>query len=65
LSQEKISLRAARVDAGLTQKAAATAIGVTERTLSKWENGITYPNGAQLVGLGNLYGISLDRIRLL
>lgn len=33
----KISLKAARVNAGLTQKEAAKSIGVSERQLCLWE----------------------------
>lgn len=59
-----ISLRAARVDAELSQAAAAKRVGVSERTISKWEAGITHPTAVQLVALCNLYGRSLDDIRL-
>lgn len=40
---KKITLKAARVNAGLTQEEAAQAINVTGRTLISWENGVTYP----------------------
>ncbi len=59
-----ISLRAARIDAGLSLKEVAEAVGVCDTTVSKWERGKTYPNGVQLVALCRLYGRSLDEIRL-
>ena len=43
----KLTLKAARINAGLTQKKAAEKLGVTEQTISNWENGITYPDVLQ------------------
>lgn len=37
------NLRAARVGRGLTQKQVADAIGVTNRDVSRWENGAVEP----------------------
>ena len=37
----KITLKAARVNAGLTQKELAEKIGKSETTIVKWENGQT------------------------
>ena len=59
-----ISLKAARVDAELSQAAVAKHVGVSERTISKWETGTTHPNAVQLVNLCELYNRSLDDIRL-
>ena len=58
----KITLRAARVNAGLTQSKAAKEIGVTRDTLSNWENGKSYPDIHSLLLLSNLCGISLDQL---
>ncbi len=35
---EKITLKAARVNAGLTQKEVAGKMGVSVQTINKWEN---------------------------
>lgn len=35
---EKITLKAARVNAGLTQKEVAEKMGVSVQTINKWEN---------------------------
>ena len=57
-----LSLKAARVNAGLTQKEAAMAINVTERTLHSWENGVTYPTVDKLLLLCGLYGVQIGDI---
>lgn len=40
----QITLRAARVNKGLTQKEMAKLVGVNHTTLLKWEKGETYPD---------------------
>ncbi len=60
----KISLRALRVNAELTQEDAAKAIGVTKRTLQSWEANATYPNISTLVKLCKVYGCGLEDIFL-
>ncbi len=59
---ERISLKAARVNARLTQKEAAKRIGVTVLTLSKWESGKTEPKYSQAVKIGAVYGLPVDSI---
>jgi DNA-binding XRE family transcriptional regulator len=39
-----MTLRAARVNVDMTQAQAAEAIGVTQNTIYRWENGISVPN---------------------
>ena len=59
-----ISLKAARIDKGLSQAEVATALSVNEKTISNWENEKSFPNGVQLIALCELYGRALDEIRL-
>lgn len=59
-----ISMKAARVNAGLTRSRAATAVGVSDSTLSHWELGKSYPTPAQFAALCNLYGAGADDIRI-
>ena len=59
-----VSLKAARVNAGLTQKDAAARVGVSERTLNKWENGKSFPTIDRFIGLCHLYGVQTDDICL-
>ena len=61
----KMSLKAARVNAGLSQKAAADEFGISNKTLSKWENGITYPTVDMLHKMCVRYGVHYDDIIIL
>ncbi|MGG3383054.1 helix-turn-helix domain-containing protein [Heyndrickxia faecalis] len=60
----QISLKAARVNAGLKQSEAAKLIGVTAKTLRHYENGITAIPGWRLRKAASIYGLSEDRIRV-
>lgn len=60
----KITLAAARVNAGLTQKEAATKINKTRATVIAWETGKTTIDLANLTMLSNLYQIPVDNIIL-
>ena len=61
----KISLRGARVDAGYSQKDAATALGISNATLCNWEKGISYPDAPQIDAICKLYNRSYDEINFL
>jgi len=56
----KITLKAARVNAGLSQKEAAKQIGVATSTLRNWEAGKTFPNQPKIERMCEVYGISFD-----
>jgi len=60
MSSFRISLRAARVNAGLTQEDAAHLIGKTKQTIVNWESGATKIRAADLVELARIYGIPLE-----
>lgn len=60
----QISLKAARVNAELTQAQVAKSIGISESTLIKWENRRTFPRSYQLEALCNLYRVPVDCISL-
>ena len=51
----KVSLRAARVNAGLTREEAAKRLGISKTTLQSYENGVTVPNWNMVERLENLY----------
>lgn len=59
----RISLRAARVNAGLKQIDTANALEVDKKTVSSWEKGKTMPSADKVGALCALYGISYDNIR--
>ena len=61
----KITLASARVNAGLDQKEAATELGVSNKTLSKWENYESFPDALQIEKICELYGIPYDNINFL
>lgn len=61
----KISLRAARINAGYSQKEAALRIGVSNKTLGNWENGITFPPADRISAICELYGVSYDNLNFL
>jgi putative transcriptional regulator len=58
----KITLKAARVNKGLTQKEAAEKIGVTKDTISNWERGMSYPDAFTLKTIEQVYGINYNDI---
>lgn len=61
----KMSLKAARVNAGLSQKEAAVRLGVSNKTLGSWEQGNTYPSADKITAICNLYGVEYDIINFL
>ena len=61
----KISLKAARVNAGLTQKEAAKALGISNSTLGKWEQGKCFPSADMIIEICKLYGVDYDTINFL
>lgn len=65
MSTLKITLLAARKNAGLTQKEAAMALKVEKETLSRWERGLTEPKYTQAVKLSELYKIPIDMLNFL
>ena len=58
----KMTLKAARVNAGLNQKEAADRLDVSNGTLCNWENGVTFPNVEQVEKICALYGVSYDNL---
>lgn len=60
----KISLAAARVNAGMTQEEVAQKMGVSNKTIINWEKGVIIPSFANLYALSSLYNIPQDNIFL-
>lgn len=58
----RITLAAARVNAGKTQREWAEMLGVTIYTVNNWENGKTSPNAKQLRKISEYSGIPMDFI---
>lgn len=64
LKNFKISLAAARVNAGLTQEDVAKELRVGKQTVVNWEKGKTEPKMSQSRQLSELYGMPLNYIFL-
>ena len=60
----QISLEAARVNAKMSQKDAAIAVGVNVSTISNWEKGKTSPDADKFKELCSVYGCPIDVIFL-
>lgn len=50
----------ARLQAGLSQKAAAIALGISQPSMSEWETGKSRPTYANLIRLADLYHVSFE-----
>ena len=58
----RISLAAARVNAGLTQAEVAKILHISPNTLVAWEKGKSEPSISQGRVLGELYNMPLDSL---
>lgn len=61
----KISLEAARVNVGLTQKEAAKCLKVSNKTLHNWETGKTSPSAEHIDNICVLYRVSYNDLNFL
>lgn len=59
----KITLGAARKNAGLTQPEAAKLLGVGISVLRGWEQGRRFPKPPQIDKICSLYGMTYEEIR--
>ena len=60
----KITLKAARVNAELTQDEAAERIGKSKQTIMNWEKGITPIKYCDLIKLSEIYDMPIEYIRI-
>ncbi len=60
----KFKLKAARVNAGMTQEEVAKAIHRNKQTIVNWENGLTEIKVRDLMALSELYGIPCEFIEI-
>ena len=54
------NIRKYRLEKDLTQEQLACLLGVSAQAVSKWETSETYPDGALLVSIAEILGVSLD-----
>lgn len=60
-----ITLKAARVNRGLTQKQAAKMLGITDKTLFNYEMGVSFPDVPMIDKILKLYNLKYDDINFL
>jgi len=58
----RITLKAARINRNLSQKAAAKALNVSNKTLWSWENGLSVPKADKIDAICELYEIPYDNL---
>ena len=60
----KISLKAARVNANMTQEQVAKAVHRNKQTIVNWEKGFTQIKVNDLLALSELYGIPVEYLEI-
>lgn len=57
-----ITLKAARINAGLKQEEAGNIIGVSKSVISNWERGISFPDVIQLKKIEQTYHVNYKNL---
>ena len=57
-----MTLRELRLERQLTQRDMAAILGVTEKSIQRWENGITVPRKWQRQALAKRFGVPVDEL---
>lgn len=60
----KVSLKALRVNAKMSQKQSAESLNVTKKTVQNWESGATSPDASKLLDICTVYHCTLNDIIL-
>lgn len=60
----QMSLKALRVNSGLTQQDVADRLGISRQTVLNWEKENERPNEVALYALAYLYKTNIDNIRV-
>lgn len=60
----RISIKAARVNAGFSLDEASKRLDINKRTLINYENGTTVPAWDTLDKISKCYNVSIDNLRL-
>jgi DNA-binding XRE family transcriptional regulator len=58
----RITLKAARVNAGLTMDDVCSVLNVSKTTICNWESGTSLPDADMALKLSNLYKLPLENI---
>lgn len=64
MDQKKIGLflKTLRTEQRLTQELLAEKLGVSNRTVSRWENGVNMPDFDFIIEMANMYQVSIEEI---
>ena len=64
MEQEKIGkfILKLRKEKALTQQQLASKLGITDRAISKWENGINLPDASLMLELSKIFDISVNEL---
>ena len=64
MDQQKIGsfLKTLRTEQGLTQEQLAEKLGVSNRSVSRWENGVNMPDFDLLMELARRFGVGIDEL---
>ena len=62
MSELKMTLKAARVNAGLTQRKAAETLGIATATLVSWEKHPEKISAAKQKDIADTYSVGIDNI---
>ena len=62
---KKMTLKALRVNSGLSQESAAKKLGVSPSTLSKWENAKSFPDAIEIGRIVEFYNTTYNDINFL
>ena len=57
-----LTIKALREDRNMTQAELAAQIGVSSKTVSKWENNMATPELDKLIGMKKIFDVSLDEL---
>ena len=53
-------IKTLRLEKNMSQEELAKCIGVTQATISDWENGVTHPKRINWIGLADFFGVTLN-----
>ena len=51
-----------RKEKGMTQKELADMLNITDKAVSKWENGTSDPSTTNLMAIAKLFGVSTEEL---
>lgn len=60
---ERMSMKAVRIDRGMTQAELAKALNVNKKTVSSWEQGKTCPKADKIDAICETLNVSYDSVR--